>query len=196
MAKKSAAQVRKDVERLEERIQKDKQRLVKMRHALPPLEVGDYAFLTPEGKKIMLSKLFGKHDELLLIHNMGVRCAYCTLWADGFNGVREHLANRAAFVVVSPDQPKIMKEFARSRGWKFPMYSCQGTTFGKDMEFENEKGSPWPGVSTFFKNPDGTMYRVAWAYFGPGDDFCSTWPLFDLLPRGVNNWEPKYSYKK
>lgn len=196
MAKLSPQKLQKEIERLEKQLLKDKQKLAQMRREVEPLEVQDYIFITGGGKKVKLSKMFGAHDELVLVHNMGVRCAYCTMWADGFNGLREHLANRAAFVVVSPDEPKIMSEFAKGRGWKFPIYSHRGTDFGKALGFESPSGGAWPGVSTFFRNPDGKIFRVAKAFFGPGDDFCSTWHFLDLLPRGANNWEPKYSYKK
>jgi predicted dithiol-disulfide oxidoreductase (DUF899 family) len=195
MATKIQTAKRKQAERLEKQILKDKQRLVKLRQSQPPLEVQNYIFTAGNGKKVKLSDLFGKRDELTLIHNMGVRCAYCTMWADGFNGLRNHLSDRAAFVVVSPDDPKIMRDFAKGRGWKFPLYSSQGTSFGKDVNFESADGGAWPGVSTFFKQPDGRIIRVAFAYFGPGDDFCPTWHLFDLLPRGANKWQPRYSYK-
>lgn len=196
MTAKSGKSIQKDIERLEKQILKDKQKLAKMRHRAEPLAVEDHVFTTAGGKKVKLSKLFGVHDELVLIHNMGVRCVYCTMWADGFNGLRAHLADRAGFVVVSPDPPKIMGEFAKGRGWKFAVYSHHGTSFGKDLGFESPSGGAWPGVSTFFKNPDGRIFRIAKAFFGPGDDFCATWHLIDLLPRGTNGWEPKYSYKK
>ena len=38
-----------------------------------------------------LLDLFGDRDTLLAIHNMGQGCRYCTLWADGFNGLLPHL---------------------------------------------------------------------------------------------------------
>jgi Bacterial protein of unknown function (DUF899) len=63
-----------------------------------PEEVQDYEFATPQGKA-RLSALFGDKDTLFVIHNMGTTCAHCTMWADGFNGVFEHLRDRAAFVV-------------------------------------------------------------------------------------------------
>ena len=196
MAAKAANKVQKEIEKLEKQLLKDKIKLAKLRHQAEPMPVEDFVFTTAGGKKMKLSKMFGSKDELVLIHNMGVRCAYCTMWADGFNGLRGHLADRAGFVVVSPDDPKIMGEFAKGRGWKFPIYSHQGTSFGKEMGFESPSGGPQPGVSTFFKNPDGKMFRVAKTFFGPGDDFCATWHLIDLLPRGTNGWSPKYSYKK
>jgi Bacterial protein of unknown function (DUF899) len=74
------------------------------RAASEPEEVHDYEFATPSGKT-RLSTLFCGKDTLFVIHNMGTSCAYCTMWADGFNGVFEHLRDRAAFVVSSPDQP-------------------------------------------------------------------------------------------
>ncbi len=120
MAKESTRKHEQDIERLEKQILKDKQRLAKMRRNSTPLELDDYIFTTAGGKKIKLSQMFGSRDELIIVHNMGVRCAYCTMWADGFNGLREHLSDRAGFVVVSPDQPKIMGEFAKGRTVEVP----------------------------------------------------------------------------
>src|SRR5712671_3467501 len=66
-----------------------------------PEEVRDYELSTPNGI-VRLSELLGDQRDLIVIHNMGVSCAYCTLWADGYNGIYDHLAARAAFVVSSP----------------------------------------------------------------------------------------------
>ena len=84
----------------------------KMRAAqaeIEPQEVQDYVFSSLDGPR-KLSELFGAKDDLILIHNMGRRCSYCTMWADGFNGVYHHLADRASFVVTSPDPPAVQKE--------------------------------------------------------------------------------------
>ncbi len=77
------------------------------------------------------------------------------------------------------------------------MVSAHDSTFVKDMGFWEESGpypGPWPGVSSFHKDHDGKIYRVAKGHFGPGDDFCVVWPFFDLLENGANGWEPKYFY--
>jgi predicted dithiol-disulfide oxidoreductase (DUF899 family) len=66
--------------------------------SIEPEEVQDYEFVTPHGKA-RLTALFGDKDMLFVIHNMGTSCANCTMWADGFNGVFEHLRDRAAFAV-------------------------------------------------------------------------------------------------
>jgi predicted dithiol-disulfide oxidoreductase (DUF899 family) len=160
--------------------------------AVEPEPVEDYAFATPDGTA-PLSKLFGRKDDLIVIHNMGSSCPYCTLWADGFNGLYPHLADRAAFAVVSPDTVAAQRRFASGRGWRFPLYSGRGSTFARDMGFMSKDGDPWPGVSTF-RRRGGKILRIASAPFGPHDPFCSAWHLFDLLHSGVGNWAPKYRY--
>ncbi len=45
-----------------------------------------------------------------------------------------------------------------------------------------------------FRKEDGKVVRVANAKFGPGDDFCAVWHLFDLIPEGPDDWQPKYKY--
>jgi predicted dithiol-disulfide oxidoreductase (DUF899 family) len=127
----------------------------KMRNAqasVEPEEVPDYEFATPQGKT-RLSTLFGNKDTLFIIHNMGTTCAHCTMWADGFNGVFDHLRDRAAFVVSSPDTPERQQSFAANRGWKFAMVSNQGTTFAEDMGY-SPNGQAMPGVSVFKRKGD------------------------------------------
>jgi hypothetical protein len=38
------------------------------------------------------------------------------------------------------------------------------------------------------------IFRVADTAFTHGEDFCSVWHLFDLLPEGAAGWQPKFSY--
>ena len=160
----------------------------------PRQEVKDYELTNTDGSKVRLSELFGDKDELMVVHNMGKGCVYCTLWADGFNGVHQHLSDRAAFVLSSPDDHETQRAFAESRGWKFRTVSIKDTTFAKDLGFEPKPKSYQPGFSTFIKDADGKMYRTAKDMFGPGDHYCATWHLLDLLPNGQNGWEPKYKY--
>jgi predicted dithiol-disulfide oxidoreductase (DUF899 family) len=183
------------IKQLEKEIQTKKKQVVELKHNLGRREVKDYTFNSWDGSEVPLADLFGDRDELILIHNMGKRCAYCTLWADGLNGFLPHLENRAAFVMASPDDPETQKEFAESRGWQLKMVSYGNNSFAKEMGFLGDKNDYWPGVSTFVKDADGKIYRSAWSYFGPGDDFCSVWPLFDLLAKGTNSWEPQFNYK-
>jgi predicted dithiol-disulfide oxidoreductase (DUF899 family) len=160
--------------------------------AVDPEIVTDYPFATPAGQT-RLSALFGDKNDLFVIHNMGASCPYCTLWADGYNGIHAHLANRAAFVVCSPDAPDTQRRFAEGRGWRFPMVSHQGTDFAADMGYRSESGGWLPGVSVFRRDGDRIL-RVADTGLGPGDDFCSLWHFFDLLPEGADGWKPRFNY--
>jgi predicted dithiol-disulfide oxidoreductase (DUF899 family) len=169
-----------------------RRKMQEVQAAVEPETVPDYTFATPDGPR-NLSDLFGSKDDLIVIHNMGASCPYCTLWADGFNGVYEHLANRAAFVVCSPDAPDTQRSFAAARGWRFPMVSHQGTGFAADMGYRSDSGGWMPGVSVFRRDGDRIM-RVSDTGFQPGDDFCAVWHLLDLLPGGPNGWSPRFGY--
>jgi len=88
-----------------------------LQQSAEPQAVMDYTFATPDGP-VRLSQVFGDKASLFVIHNMGAGCPYCTLWADGFNGLLPHIENRAAFVVASPDDPQAQEKFKASRGWR------------------------------------------------------------------------------
>ena len=167
-------------------------KLRELRQSAEPEQVTDYEFASNEGK-VRLSELFGDKEYLFVIHNMGAGCPNCTLWADGFNGILPHIENRAAFVVATPDQPAAQQKFKASRGWRFRMVSYLDTGFAHDMGYRGENG--WlPGVSVFRKQGQ-TICRVSDSSFDEGDDFCTIWHLFDLLPEGTDGWQPQYKYQ-
>jgi predicted dithiol-disulfide oxidoreductase (DUF899 family) len=189
----------KGVDELQKEIVEKRKELIELLKREQRRPVEDYTFDTHEGGKVKLSELFGNKSELIVIHNMGASCPYCTMWADGFNGLYPHLADRAGFVLINNDDVSAQKTFKNSRGWRFPMVSSKGNKFFADLGFTNEQkdaeyGPFAPGISTFKKTPDGKIERVASRNFGPGDDFCSAWHMFDLLPAGANGWEAKFSY--
>ena len=163
-----------------------------LRAASEPEEVRDYELATSDGA-VRLSSLFGDKRDLIVIHNMGVSCAYCTLWADGYNGIYHHLVERAAFVLSSPDPPDVQCTFARGRGWRFPMVSHAGATFATDLGYRSERGGWLPGVSVF-RREGGRILRVSDSPSDVGDDFCALWHLFDLLPEGAGEFQPKLRY--
>jgi predicted dithiol-disulfide oxidoreductase (DUF899 family) len=160
--------------------------------SVEPQEAADYEFSTMQGP-VRLSELFGGHTDLMMVHNMGSSCPACTLWADGYNGIHGHVTTRAAFVVSSPDAPARQQEFAAGRGWKFPMVSHQGTTFAADMGYRSPNGGWRPGISVFRRDAVGII-RVSDAAWNPGDDFCTLYHFFDLLPEGLAGWRPQLRY--
>ena len=178
-------------------LEKAQQRLKDVRRRVPSEPVQDYELRGPDGLG-KLSELFGAKSDLILIHNMGSGCPYCTMWADGFNGVIHHLEDRSAFVVVSPDSVETQQQLRQKRGWRFRMFSAAGSTLFKDMGFESEDehfgSNAMPGVSVFHKAADGSITRVASDFLGPGDSYCSVWHLFDLLRDGAGDWEPQFDY--
>ena len=182
-----------EISALEQEIIEKKKRLAELRKEALPEVVKDYTFSASKGNK-KLSELFGDKDELILIYNMGKSCPYCTLWADGYNGLTKHLQNRAAFAVVSPDEPSVQDEFAKTRGWNFPLLSHGNTGFAADMNMLTEKGGQKPGVSVFTKTGSGEIKHFSNTGFGPGDNFCIMWDFIDMLPKGINGWGPKYDY--
>ena len=165
-----------------------------------PQVVRDYVLDGWDGP-VRLSELFGDKRDLILIHNMGTGCPSCTMWADGFNGVYDHLASRAAFVVSSPNTVEVQKQFAKSRGWRFPMVSHVNSTFAQDLGYRHRSddvldqamGGWNPGVSVFRRDGDRIL-RLSDADLGPFDGFCLVYHLFDLVPGADPNWNPKYSY--
>ena len=158
-----------------------------------PMGKDDYILVGHQGEPVALSSLFGDKSDLFVVHNMGTGCAYCTLWADGLNSVLPYIEDRAAFVVISPDAPSVQQSFAVKRGWRFKMLSSQGSTFRADMGFQ-QGDYVMPGMSVLHKESDGTITHYSGVPFGPGDDYCALWHMFDLLPGGRGDWKPNYQH--
>ena len=117
--------------------------------------VEDYTLRDHDDREVKLSGLFGKHEHLVVLHNMGKSCPNCALWGDEFNGMLKHLQKVTAFCVVNPDDPKTQRAYVKGRGWKAKLYSAQGSPFIKDMGFEDRKGNAQPGVSILEKKRGG-----------------------------------------
>lgn len=189
----NTTKIQTEIEELEQQLKTTRGRLAQLRRELPREVIENYDLKDANGGSVTLQELFGDREDLLVIHNMGVSCPYCTLWSDGFNGVSDHLQNRAALALVSPDSPSTLKKFRESRKWEFPCISAAETSFIKDLGFESDDGSPSPGASAL-RLEGGQIYRISKSTFGPGDDFCAVWHLFDMLAEGSNGWQPKYNY--
>ena len=157
----------------------------------PGVLVPNYRFETLNGSTT-LRELFGDQEKLLAIHNMGQGCRYCTLWADGFNGLLEHLESAMAVVLLSKDSPYVQRQFANSRGWRFRLASHGGGQYMKEQSVF-EGGDNYPG-SVFYERNGEELLRKNSAAFGPGDLYCSMWPLLGLAGLGDENWTPQYSY--
>ena len=174
---------------LEQRIAELSAELNALRRTSPATPVPNYPFRSETGDTT-LRNLFGDRDKLLVIHNMGHGCRYCTLWADGFNGLLPHLESALAVVLVSKDSPEVQRNFANSRGWRFRLASHGG---GAYIQEQGVYGSAenYPGAVVYELDGDA-MRRKNACVFGPGDIYCALWGLLGLA--GVDEFTPQYNY--
>jgi predicted dithiol-disulfide oxidoreductase (DUF899 family) len=171
--------------------------LVDLLRSQPQVIPADMYTFTENGRVVGLNELFGERRDLVVIHNMGASCRYCTLWADGFNGLLPHIESRTAIVLMNRDAPDDARRFAEGRGWGFRMVRDDAGAFTRDMGFAEEANgglSLWPGYSTFHRADDGTITRIGFDGFGPGDVYMPVFPLFELLKDGDAGWQPQYRY--
>ncbi len=173
---------------IEKQISDLKQTLSKLHTSNPLSTVKDYVFTTLNGK-LALSEMFAGKETLMLIHNMGTSCDYCTLWADGFNGFLPHLNSIFSVYLVSKNSPQEQDAFKHARAWNFDMASHGGGEYIKEQSvLAGEENLP--GV-VFYQIKDGKPQRKNSAIFGPGDDYCSMWSLLSLAGVSENEWAPK-----
>jgi predicted dithiol-disulfide oxidoreductase (DUF899 family) len=166
-----------------------------LQETVEPQAVQDYVLQGWNGP-VRLSELFGDKDDLILIHNMGAGCSSCSMWADGFNGVYDHLASRAAFVVASPDRVETQRKLAASRGWRFPMVCYVESPLAQDLGYRDLKSGHggWDAGVSVFRRDGERIVRVSDTVLAPWDGFCVVYHLFDLFPDADMNWEPSFSY--
>jgi len=182
-----------DIKRIEKQIYDLNVKLTELRKTNPPTKVKDYRFTTLAGETTLL-ELFGDKDKLLVIHNMGQGCRYCTLWADGFNGFLPHLESTMGVALVSKDTPEIQRKFASSRGWRFQLASHGGGAYIEEQTVTDGQVNS-PGVVLYQRVGDD-IFRKNSSEFGPGDVFCSMWSLLGLAGLSDQDWTPQYNYWK
>ncbi|MBO6513174.1 MAG: DUF899 family protein [Phycisphaerales bacterium] len=184
-----------DIQTLGMELMQARERYRKAIRDLPDEPVEDWTLHNTDGSPVKLSELFGDKTELLVVHNMGKHCNYCSLWADGFIGHADHIQERCAFVLCSNDDPKTSGDFAKERGWNYPVVSGKDSGFAEAMGYRTPDGQTMPGVSAFHKDDDGSIVRTGKDMFGPGDDFCPVWPFFELIKDGHADWQPRHGGK-
>ncbi|MFY0610661.1 MAG: DUF899 family protein [Hyphomicrobiaceae bacterium] len=180
-----------EAEKLEIEIMQKAQQLAELRAKDNALAVSDYTFSTLDGE-VTLSSLFAGRDRLLMIHNMGQGCRYCTLWADGINGVLPHLEDAMAVAFVSKDPPEVQRRMALDRGWNFRLASHGGGTYMAEQCAMGEHAN-MPGAATYERNGNQITRRGRTA-FGPGDLYSPLWHFLSLAGIGANDWTAQFHY--
>jgi predicted dithiol-disulfide oxidoreductase (DUF899 family) len=210
--------LRKDLFKAEIALRDQREKVAQLRRELPLSGVAEeYVFgegprdlsknSESEFSEVKLSDLFadGK-DSLIMIHLMfhpddENPCVMCSMWADGYNAISQHVEERANFVLVAKAPIAKLRAFAMSRGWdKIRLLSSYGTSFNEDFIVENSEGLQDPAVSVFVKRSDG-VYHSNTIKAGMDDalwrgiDLMSpVWHLLDLTPEGRGDWYPDHEY--
>jgi predicted dithiol-disulfide oxidoreductase (DUF899 family) len=182
-----------EISKLEQQIFQLTAKLSELRKSNGGDEVQNYTFATINGDTDLLS-MFGDKKQLLLIHNMGQGCRYCTLWADGFNGFLKHLESVISVVLVSKDPPELQRQFANSRDWRFRLASHGGGDYIREQTVL-EGTENMPGAVVYERDGE-TITRKNTCVFGPGDIYCSMWSLLGLAGLSESDWTPQYAYWK
>ena len=180
-----------EIKNIEQQIFELTAKLNELRKSSSGEEVENYTFST-QGGEISLLDMFGENDRLLLIHNMGQGCRYCTLWADGINGFLPHLESAMSVFLVSKDAPDLQRTFASSRGWRYRLASHGGGKYASEQTVMTGENN-MPGAVGYERSGDRIRRKNA-AMFGPGDQFCSMWSLLGLAGIGEADWTPQYKY--
>lgn len=163
-----------------------------------------YVFDAPEGR-VTLGDLFGKHGQLIVQHFMfgpdwNEGCPSCSFWADNFNGIDVHLAQRdTSFVLVSRAPLAKLEAYRKRMGWTFRWVSSLGNDFNFDYSVSfkpGEQGTKYnfdtikphgeenPGVSAFRRGDDCAIYHT-YSTYGRGIDMLNgTYQLLDITSKG------------
>jgi len=182
--------------------------LSRERRELPWVRVDQkYAFEGAKGKQT-LAELFEGRQQLIVYHFMfdpswDEGCPSCSFWGDNFNGIIVHLNQRdVSLVAISRAPFAKLAAFQRRMGWGFNWLSSFGTDFNTDfnVSFTPEKlaqgeavynyaprktsMSELPGISVFYKAPDGTIFHTYSCYARGLDMLNVAYHYLDIVPKG------------
>jgi predicted dithiol-disulfide oxidoreductase (DUF899 family) len=165
-----------------------------------------YEFDGPDGR-VPMRELFDGHGQLIVYHFMfgpgwGEGCPLCSFWADSFNAMPVHLAQRdTAFAAVSRAPFREIDAYRKRMGWSFRWYSSAPGDFNYDFcvsatpeqctsggEYNFRKvdkpAEESPGLSVFAINGDGEIFHTYSTYSRGLDPINSGYQLLDLTPKG------------
>jgi predicted dithiol-disulfide oxidoreductase (DUF899 family) len=193
------------------------ERVAQMRRELPLVrKVKDYTFR--EGPPDLsvnsptsffttkLSELFAPGKDSLIVDHLMFgdedekACPMCSMWADGYNAIAQHVSNKTNFVLVAKAPIARLRDWARARGWRnIRLLSSSQNTFNRDFGYEDDDGQN-SGLSIFRRKGDdiyhfyGTTAMMRPDHYRGIDPYTPVWNLFDLLPEGREDWFPEHFY--
>lgn len=130
-------------------------------------------------------------------------CTGCSFCADHFDSVVAHLRQRdVTFVAVSRAAPAKIAAYQQRMGWQFKWVSSGDGDFNADcgVSFTDEEVrsasaeynftrqdplmSEREGLSVFYRNPAGQVFRTYSTYARGLDMLITTYHFLDLVPKG------------
>lgn len=184
--------------------------LAKERMALPWVLVDkDYTFEGPNGS-VSLSDLFDGRSQLIVYHFMydptwEAGCSGCSFISDHIDATLPHLNNHdVTLVAVSRAPLSTLDAYKKRMGWGFPWFSSGQGDFNYDFyasyhredldagpvyhNFKTQKLNceDQPGLSVFYKTPEGEIYHTYSSYERGGEPFITTYNYLDIAPLGRN----------
>jgi predicted dithiol-disulfide oxidoreductase (DUF899 family) len=166
-----------------------------------------YTFEGSDGSR-QLPDLFAGKSQLVVYHFMfdpswEAGCPICSFWADNFDGIVAHLAQRdVTMVAVSRAPYAKLAAYEKRMGWSFPWYSSFSSDFNRDYkvsfgveELSGKKGDynyavqdpgrpEREGLSVFLKDPSGAVFHTYSAYARGIDMLNTAYHYLDLVPKG------------
>lgn len=168
----------------------------------------DYAFDTKDGRKT-LGALFDGRSQLIVYHFMygsdwEQGCKSCSFWADNFNGIDVHLAQRdVTFLAASRAPLARLEAFKKRMDWSFEWVSTAPSAFGRDfhVSFDADQFAegqrpaynygqlPFDidelvGISVFCRDEAGAVFHTYSAYSRGVDLLNGAYNYLDLTPKG------------
>src|SRR5262252_9195246 len=123
VSRKEWIEARKQLLAQEKQFTRQRDELSAARRALPWVRITErYEFARAQGKAT-LAELFDGKSQLVVYHFMfgadwDAGCKSCSFWADNFNGIGIHLANRdVSFVAISRAPLPKLEAYRKRMGW-------------------------------------------------------------------------------
>jgi len=180
--------------------------LARRRRALPWVKIDKtYTFDSTEGPTTLV-ELFADRTQLMIYHFMmgpdwAEGCPSCSFWADNFNGIDVHLANRdTTFLAVSRAPLDAIQAYQSRMGWDFMWVSSLGSDFNMDFGVSFPEGhrtnvsynfapiddpmEETQGLSVFARSLEGEVFHTYSSYGRGIDIFNGAYQLLDLTPKG------------
>ena len=200
----------------EKELQRQLDELHRQRRELPWVRVEKpYVFEAPGGLQT-LADLFDSCSQLVIQHFMfapewSQGCVGCSFQADHVDAAFLHLKHHdVAFAAVSRASVEQIEAFRQRMGWRFHWVSSARNEFNFDFDvsfrpadlasgpvqfnFEPREidCEEMPGVSVFYKDTDGSVYRTYSAYGRGVEQLVGAYNYLDMTPKGRNETGPAF----